>query len=119
MNNGRAGKALAGMDTRRGASPKGQRSLPSDQRCEKGSTPAAHQCSAVGVPTREDGAGNGITGCDAPRVVKAHPLSDERKARPTTGCNGLRSGERLKNSPMYDPAVAAPRDVRLGQNTNK
>jgi hypothetical protein len=42
-DNGRAGKALAGMNTRRGASPKGQRSGKSlGQRREKGSTPAAH-----------------------------------------------------------------------------
>jgi hypothetical protein len=108
MNNGRAGKALAGMNTRRGASPKGQRSGKSlGQRREKGSTPAAHQSAAP----------QGAV-ADKPHSL-ASPMHREAstpdKPQGWPSATSQRSAAGRTAHPASEPVIAAPQHVPVGQ----
>lgn len=75
---------------------------------------AALNAAPADVPAREDGTGKPTTGCDAPRVVTAHPLGDERKARPSGEFHAA-AGEGVKNSPSTTLRDAACDDIPHGE----
>lgn len=90
MNNGRAGEALAGMIARRGAAHKGQRSLLSDQRCEK--------CLPL-PPTNA-----------APQGNKAGTASSGSGLRAAHSDVGLTASHSSSVGLPNNPAVAAPKE---------